>query len=709
MWSTIREADDAYSRRKLADFKRLKRGQSVASGGQAARANSLSQIKATKRRREEDKYLADNSRPGLQSSQTDYIDRSSANSNHSAAGQSNSIDYSTNSNGESQPSVQESRPLATGSAGTSNVKPRNANHGINEPKYSGARRGARDQNNAIDDANFAMARSGSLQSSSSAISGGQLATSVEPRVEPFNYANERNLGPSSGGPDGAVIADSIDVPSEESTHRRWHHSTMDSLRRWLPMLSFKRLSSQVMDDEDGEHRQHLSETKDLITNADHPQGNNILLADQTGPSELVRSRRKRSSGQSPDRVAEQSQLKAARPTTLVGSSSSSSSSSGLTNRPAALVIDDSEVTTDSAHSAAVIDSKAGRQSPLGRPATPGDKMKSTGGPQLDRLEVTPTTIHGGGGGGGQTNREVEFSGPKPGEGEEEEEWPDKRHDPSRGHKSQPTTTLPASRYDQRDNNHDRDDVHSSLAGEEKPIEASGHSRDKSAKGLNGATDIQQVAGQLNEAENSISRSASANLAAHRIRRQISLEEASDLSDQLQETTATTTTTTTAANDGSLIGSSSSSSTSSSPGSPWLMQASEEDDDEALLWTAGQYLYLHLRAFAALSLYGVQVEVEWSNERVNGTNNIDFALDGKTNNNNQQQQQPTASPGPSLVVQSDNNGQSNGSAGATSTMTSTPTASNVDQFARSHGPSPFATIDLVPGQNLHLECTGKACL
>lgn len=129
---------------------------------------------------------------------------------------------------------------------------------------------------------------------------------------------------------------------------------------------------------------------------------------------------------------------------------------------------------------------------------------------------------------------------------------------------------------------------------------------------------------------------------------------------------------TPANDGSLIGSSSS-----------LVMA---DDDESLLWAAGQYLYLHMKAFATLSLYGVQVDVEWSNERVNGTN-IDFVNDKTYNGVVEDTGDKAATVAPTTMAL--------GEIGYVSSFTGLHTDI-----------APFATIDLVPGQNLHLECTGK---
>lgn len=93
----------------------------------------------------------------------------------------------------------------------------------------------------------------------------------------------------------------------------------------------------------------------------------------------------------------------------------------------------------------------------------------------------------------------------------------------------------------------------------------------------------------------------------------------------------------------------------------------QEDDESLLWQASQYLYMHMRAKAASSIYGVQVDVEWSNERVNGTVNTD--QQGHTTEN---------------MIEQD----------------------SVEAYG--HFLSPFATIDLVPGQDLHLQCTGKCC-
>lgn len=100
------------------------------------------------------------------------------------------------------------------------------------------------------------------------------------------------------------------------------------------------------------------------------------------------------------------------------------------------------------------------------------------------------------------------------------------------------------------------------------------------------------------------------------------------------------------------------------------------DDETLLWQAGQYLYMHMRALAASSIYGVQVDVEWSNERMN------------TSETDLQQQQQT----PQQKEQQ--------------TFQSSPEVGAYSSYLSLRDVSPFAVIDVISGQNLHLQCTGK---
>jgi len=98
--------------------------------------------------------------------------------------------------------------------------------------------------------------------------------------------------------------------------------------------------------------------------------------------------------------------------------------------------------------------------------------------------------------------------------------------------------------------------------------------------------------------------------------------------------------------------------------------SGQEDDESLMWRASQYLYMHMRAFAASSIYGVQVDVEWSNERTNMSYNSFTS---------RQEPSGAVSIGDGDSVSKDQNSVDIG--------------------------TPFATIDLVPGQSLHLQCTG----
>lgn len=91
-------------------------------------------------------------------------------------------------------------------------------------------------------------------------------------------------------------------------------------------------------------------------------------------------------------------------------------------------------------------------------------------------------------------------------------------------------------------------------------------------------------------------------------------------------------------------------------------------DESLMWSAGQYLYMHMKALAASSMFGLEVGVEWSNERSNGSN-VDL------NAYSQFGGQPIES-------------------------------SLYPRFSKIKTPTPFATIDVISGQNLYLQCTGK---
>lgn len=108
------------------------------------------------------------------------------------------------------------------------------------------------------------------------------------------------------------------------------------------------------------------------------------------------------------------------------------------------------------------------------------------------------------------------------------------------------------------------------------------------------------------------------------------------------------------------------------------------NDENLLWTAGQYLYMHMRAFAASSMYGVQVDVEWSNE--NEWMGINRTMDDG-------EQAPSSFPGE--LSRPDFNGSERVHGGSR------------DFGARTNAIAPIATIELVSGQDLHLQCTAQA--
>lgn len=91
-------------------------------------------------------------------------------------------------------------------------------------------------------------------------------------------------------------------------------------------------------------------------------------------------------------------------------------------------------------------------------------------------------------------------------------------------------------------------------------------------------------------------------------------------------------------------------------------------DESIMWSAGQYLYMHMKALASSSLFGVEVGVEWSNERSNGST-IDLNV----------QENPDIHKFAS--------------------------ANSHLHYPKIRSPSPFATIDVISGQNLYLQCTG----
>lgn len=92
---------------------------------------------------------------------------------------------------------------------------------------------------------------------------------------------------------------------------------------------------------------------------------------------------------------------------------------------------------------------------------------------------------------------------------------------------------------------------------------------------------------------------------------------------------------------------------------------DEKLDGNLMWTASQYLYMHVKALTSSTLFGAEVDVEWSNERNDSTTNgiVGTMNLGQPIHQQQQQQLQTIT-------------------------------------------APFATIDVIFGQNLQLDCTGK---
>lgn len=98
-------------------------------------------------------------------------------------------------------------------------------------------------------------------------------------------------------------------------------------------------------------------------------------------------------------------------------------------------------------------------------------------------------------------------------------------------------------------------------------------------------------------------------------------------------------------------------------------------DESLMWSTGQYLYMHMRALAASSIFGVEVDVEWSNERSNGTS-FDM-IDSQSIGNDGRSEKKISGPRNRRL-----------------------------HYAKAHDATPFATIDVIAGQSLQLQCTGK---
>lgn len=87
---------------------------------------------------------------------------------------------------------------------------------------------------------------------------------------------------------------------------------------------------------------------------------------------------------------------------------------------------------------------------------------------------------------------------------------------------------------------------------------------------------------------------------------------------------------------------------------------DDDDDVGLMWQASQFIYLHIKAIS--SVFGMEVDVEWSNERSNV----------------------------SLAAEPDR---------SSARYTDGPSAGSLEM-------APFATIEVLYGQNLELECVGK---
>lgn len=86
-------------------------------------------------------------------------------------------------------------------------------------------------------------------------------------------------------------------------------------------------------------------------------------------------------------------------------------------------------------------------------------------------------------------------------------------------------------------------------------------------------------------------------------------------------------------------------------------------DANVLWAANRYLYMHMRAIASSPIFGAEVDVEWSNERTN--------YSSQQNHENAALNRPNPQTG-ELIIDT----------------------------------APFATIDMISGQNLLLQCTGK---
>lgn len=107
---------------------------------------------------------------------------------------------------------------------------------------------------------------------------------------------------------------------------------------------------------------------------------------------------------------------------------------------------------------------------------------------------------------------------------------------------------------------------------------------------------------------------------------------------------------------------------------------QSEDDVSLEWQASQYIYMHMKAIS--SVFGMEVDVEWSNERSNL----------------------------SASMFRSNNSDDNSSIELAQASSSSPPISSgfIDLFeaSQSLGAAPFATIDVVYGQTLELECVGE---
>lgn len=110
----------------------------------------------------------------------------------------------------------------------------------------------------------------------------------------------------------------------------------------------------------------------------------------------------------------------------------------------------------------------------------------------------------------------------------------------------------------------------------------------------------------------------------------------------------------------------------------LISSYESDLDESLMWTANQYLYIHMKAIAASSMFGAEVDVEWSNERANVSS-------------------LASSPSAKL---------SRTDMGLDASINNAKRRDNSSPQDRYHVSVPFATIDVISDRSLLLQCTGE---